>query len=138
LPPALVDPVTGYWRYRVEQVRHARLICALRRIDVPIETLCAVLQDPDGPALPAALTQHRQRLLKRAETLNTMVRTVEHYIKRGVATSELKSPRLVQITINVRDLAKAVRFYKQAFDASFVEEISSFQFAPGRATTSSC
>jgi len=59
LPPALVDPVTGYRRYRAAQVRHARLICALRRIDVPIETLRAVLQDPDGPALPAALTQHR-------------------------------------------------------------------------------
>jgi MerR HTH family regulatory protein len=33
LQPAFVDPHTGYRRYRPEQVREARMICALRRVD---------------------------------------------------------------------------------------------------------
>ena len=36
--------------------------------------------------------------------------------------------RVVQITIAVRDLDEAVSFYRDAFDAVFTEEISSFQF----------
>lgn len=131
LPPAVVDPVTGYRRYRSEQVRRARLICALRRVDVPIDTVRAVLGDPDdsaGPALRAALEEHRQRLLDRAAALSRMVRTVDHYLEHGVAMSEFKSPRVVQITITVKDLGEAVSFYRDAFDAEFTEEISSFQF----------
>jgi PhnB protein len=41
---------------------------------------------------------------------------------------ELKIPRIVQVTINVTDLAEAIRFYQAAFDAAFNEEVSSFQF----------
>lgn len=131
LPRAVVDPVTGYRRYRPEQVTRARLICALRRVDVPIDAVRAVLDDPDdsaGPMLRTALERHRQRLLDRADALARLVRTVDHYIEHGVAMSELKSPRIVQITITVRDLGEAVSFYQDAFDAAFTEEISSFQF----------
>jgi len=137
LPPAVVDPVTGYRRYRPEQVRQARLICALRRVDVPVDAVRAVLNDPGdphdpddsaGPALRATLEQHRRRLLDRADALSQMVRTVDHYIEHGVAMTDLKSPRVVQITIAVRDLDQAVSFYRDAFDAVFTEEISSFQF----------
>jgi predicted enzyme related to lactoylglutathione lyase len=41
---------------------------------------------------------------------------------------EPKIPRIVQVTINVTDLAGAIRFYQGAFDAVFNEEVSSFQF----------
>lgn len=41
---------------------------------------------------------------------------------------ELKIPRIVQVTINVTDLAETIRFYQAAFDAVFNEEVSSFQF----------
>ena len=57
-----------------------------------------------------------------------MVRTVDHYIEHGVVMADLKSPRVVQITITVKDLGEAVSFYRDAFDAAFIEEISSFQF----------
>jgi DNA-binding transcriptional MerR regulator len=39
LQPALVDPNTGYRRYRPGQVRPARMICALRGVDMPIDAV---------------------------------------------------------------------------------------------------
>ena len=63
-----------------------------------------------------------------ADALSRMVRTVDHYIEHGVVMTDLKSPRVVQITITVKDLGEAVPFYRDAFDAAFIKEISSFQF----------
>lgn len=128
LHPAVVDPATGYRRYRPEQVRQARLICALRRVDVPLGAVRAAFDDPDGGSLRAVLQRHRERLLERAEVLSRMVQIVDHYIEYGVVMPELKIPRIVQVTINVMDLAEAIRFYQEAFDAVFNEEVSSFQF----------
>lgn len=128
LHPAVVDPATGYRRYRPEQLRHAKLICALRRVDVPLDDVRVALRDPDGEALHTALRRHRQRLLDRAEALSRMALTVDTYLEQGVVMPELKTPRIVQVTINVTDLPEAIRFYRAAFDAVFNEEVSSFQF----------
>jgi DNA-binding transcriptional MerR regulator/catechol 2,3-dioxygenase-like lactoylglutathione lyase family enzyme len=128
LRPAFVDPVTGYRRYRPEQVGRARLICALRRVDMPIDAIRMVVDDPDGESLRTALHQHRQRLVDRAEVLSRMVRMVDHYIEQGVAMPELKTPRIVQVTITVTDLTASISFYRAAFDAVFNEEITSFEF----------
>ncbi|MEU6713170.1 MerR family transcriptional regulator [Nonomuraea sp. NPDC046802] len=78
LRPAVVDPVTGYRRYRPEQVRQARLICALRRVDVPIDAVRVVVDDSDGESLRTVLRQHRERLVDRAQVLSRMVRVVAH------------------------------------------------------------
>ncbi|MFI7034927.1 VOC family protein [Microbispora rosea] len=128
LRPAVVDPVTGYRRYRPEQVRQARLICALRRVDMPIDAVRLVMDDPDDEALRTLLHSHRERLVNRVEALSRMVHVVDHYIEHGVAMPDLKTPRIVQVTINVADLAESITFYRAAFDAVFNEEISSFQF----------
>jgi len=60
--------------------------------------------------------------------VNRLIRVVDHYIAEGVAMPELKTPRLVQVTINVTDLAASITFYETAFDASFSQDISSFVF----------
>ncbi|WP_076440282.1 MerR family transcriptional regulator [Microbispora rosea] len=73
LRPAVVDPVTGYRRYRPEQVRQARLICALRCVDMPIDAVRLVMDDPDGEALRTLLHSHRERLVNRVEALSRMV-----------------------------------------------------------------
>src|SRR5260370_9690749 len=57
-----------------------------------------------------------------------MVRVVDHYIEHGVAMPELKTPRIVQATINVTDLKESIAFYQGAFDATFNEDVSSFIF----------
>jgi DNA-binding transcriptional MerR regulator/predicted enzyme related to lactoylglutathione lyase len=126
LRPAYVDPVTGYRRYRPDQLHQARLICALRRVDLPVEAVREVLDDER--ALRPVLGRHRQQLVDRADALSRMVGAVDHYIENGVTVPELKTPRIVQVTIDVTDLAGSIAFYRAAFDATFNEEISSFQF----------
>jgi DNA-binding transcriptional MerR regulator len=128
LKPAFVDPDTGYRRYEPGQVRQARLICALRRVDMPIDAVRQAVGDPDGEAVAALLRQHRERLMDRSRALAETVRVVDHYIEHGVAMPELKTPRICQVTINVTDLAESIMFYRDAFDASFNEDISSFVF----------
>ncbi|QMU75462.1 MerR family transcriptional regulator [Streptacidiphilus sp. PB12-B1b] len=48
LVPADVDPVSGYRRYREEQLATARLIVQLRRLDMPLAEVAEVLAAP-GP-----------------------------------------------------------------------------------------
>jgi len=128
LRPAFVDPATGYRRYRPGQVRLGALIGALRRVGLPIDDLREVLADPDGEAMAAALRKHRDRLAEQAGALSALIQAVDGYIENGVPMPEVKSPRIVQATINVTDLAEATAFYQAAFGAVFNEEISSFQF----------
>ena len=59
LRPAFVDPATGYRRYEPGQVHRAWLIRALRRVDMPIDAVRQVVDDPDGVALTAQLRRHR-------------------------------------------------------------------------------
>lgn len=128
LRPASVDPVTGYRRYEPVQVRQARMICALRHVDLPIDAVREVLADPADGTLRPVLLRHRAQLLRRARDLNQMVSVLDQYVEQGVTMSELKTPRIVQVTINVTDLAESIAFYQAAFEATFNEEISSFQF----------
>jgi DNA-binding transcriptional MerR regulator len=128
LAPVQVDPATGYRRYHPRQVGQARMICALRRVDMPIEAVQQVLLAPGDAAVRDVLTKHRNRLAHRARALNRLIRVVDHYIAEGVTMPELKTPRLVQVVINVTDLPASIQFYETAFDASFNEDISSFVF----------
>ena len=128
LTPAHVDPGTGYRRYHPGQVGPARMICALRRVDMPIEDVRQILRASGDTAVRDRLTRHRNRLAERVRTAQRMIRVIDHYIAEGVAMPALKTPRLVQVTINVTDLAASVAFYEAAFDTSFYEDVSSFVF----------
>src|SRR6478609_2630216 len=66
LVPADVDPVTGYRRYAVAQVRAARLLASLRRVGMPLAEVALVLdEDALGASGAAAdvVTAHEQRLV---------------------------------------------------------------------------
>jgi DNA-binding transcriptional MerR regulator len=51
LPPAEVDPVTGYRRYAVDQLDRARRISLLRRLDMPLTVVAEVLSGTDEQAV---------------------------------------------------------------------------------------
>lgn len=57
LPPALVDPSSGYRYYRPDQVRQARLVAHLRRVGLPLDGIRTVVAEPThaGPVLAAHL-----------------------------------------------------------------------------------
>ncbi|MFG2838972.1 MerR family transcriptional regulator [Streptomyces zaomyceticus] len=56
LPPARVDPFTGYRYYAVEQLERARLIAWLRRIDMPLAEVGRVCELYGSDAAAAART----------------------------------------------------------------------------------
>jgi DNA polymerase-3 subunit beta len=63
LVPAMVDPATGYRRYRDDQVRAARLIAALRRVGMPVADITAAVRAlPDPRAVRPMLDRHLSRL----------------------------------------------------------------------------
>ena len=129
LTPARVDPESGYRRYHPGQARQARMIWALRHVDLPIESVRHAISAPvDGPALRAVLRRHRETLTDRADALAEMIATVDRYIDQGVTMPDLKTPRIVGVTVNVTDLDEAIAFYRAAFDAQWNPEISSFVF----------
>jgi DNA-binding transcriptional MerR regulator len=50
LPPADIDPVSGYRRYSTDQLDRARRISLLRRIDMPLAVVAEVLAGTDEEA----------------------------------------------------------------------------------------
>jgi DNA-binding transcriptional MerR regulator len=73
LAPALVDERTGYRWYRPEQLDTARLVARLRRLDMPLARIAAVVAA--GPAEAAALldaywTDEEHRVAARRELVS--------------------------------------------------------------------
>ena len=62
LMPAEVDRWTGYRRYRRAQLDRARSIARLRELELPLDEMAAVLDEPDELTRLAALDRHRQRI----------------------------------------------------------------------------
>ena len=63
LVPSRVDPGTGYRWYRAEQVGHARLLAALRRVGMPLADVSRVLEHrADRPLVERLLSDHLRAL----------------------------------------------------------------------------
>src|SRR6478735_377053 len=92
LVPADVDPVTGYRRYAVSQVRAARLLASLRRVGMPLAEVALVLdEDALGASGAAAdvVAAHEQRLVDgladaRREIVQTLALLAEGAERDGV------------------------------------------------------
>ncbi|WP_158840889.1 MerR family transcriptional regulator [Saccharothrix deserti] len=114
LAPDVVDPASGYRR---EQVRRARLILALRCLDLPIEEIRRVV---DGGDATAVLTGHRKRLERQRDVLTARLGDVDRYLEEGITVSTPGTGvRPVQMKIAVDDAAKAAEFYQTAFDMRY-------------------
>jgi DNA-binding transcriptional MerR regulator len=62
LPPAEVDPETGYRRYKVAQVPTAQVIRRLRELGMSLEDVRGVMEAPDVRARNAAISAHLRRM----------------------------------------------------------------------------
>lgn len=83
LPPARVDPATGYRYYHPDQVEPARLVAALRDLEVPLAVIRELLGAPPAEqrrrlaAHHAALEAEIWRLQRRAHRLRHIVENEE-------------------------------------------------------------
>ena len=66
LPPAAVDPDTGYRYYSISQAEDAERIRTLRFLEMPLPEIRAILAG-DAERTRAMLVVHRQRLVDEAE-----------------------------------------------------------------------
>jgi len=62
LPPAAIDPETGYRRYELSQVPTAQVIRRLRELDMSLEDVRAVIEAPDVGARNEAIGAHLRRM----------------------------------------------------------------------------
>lgn len=115
LSPAVIDPQTGYRRYRRDQVRHARLIQALRGIDLPLEEIREALGDATGEAVQRMLRRHRERLARSHKVVEAQIRDLDYYLEKGLSMTPASGCRPVQLKIAVDDIDEAITFYQQAF-----------------------
>jgi DNA-binding transcriptional MerR regulator len=115
LVPAEVDAETGYRRYRRSQVREARLIRALRCIDLPVEEVRAAMAAATGAGTAEILRKHRRRLERQRRELAARVADVDYFIEEGITMATVTGARPVQLKLSVNDTDAAISFYQQAF-----------------------
>jgi DNA-binding transcriptional MerR regulator len=119
LPPARVDPDSGYRFYREDQIEPARLIGLLRRVDMPLATIRELLA-LDGAEAGAALA----RWWEDVEAAGTERRSLVAYIQARLRGEEhtvydihvrhLPERTLVSINRHV-DASGTVAFFDEAF-----------------------
>lgn len=139
LEPASVDPSSGYRRYHPDQLATARQIYILRAVELPIETVRAVVSGTISAK--TAVQTHRDRIARRTRAINEIAaaletdddESIDHYVaefvqQEGTSMSQQATSRPVQITIHADDLPRAVTFYAAVFGGEYHEETSSFVF----------
>lgn len=111
LVPAEVDPVTGYRRYSVDQLRAARLVAGLRRVGMPVVDITrAVAELPHPPAVRKLLDEHLRRL-------EDGLADARRELFRVHALLDLEETTMTRITLPAAALAAAldaVRFAASA------------------------
>jgi DNA-binding transcriptional MerR regulator len=137
LAPADVDAATGYRRYRRDQMARARRIRQLRWLDLPIDDIRPLVDEPDTEAARRILERHRGRLERQASLIADRLLTVGHLVQEGLPVQDTVTTtiRPVQIKLAVDDANAAHDFYQRAFGLQSTvirrtedEEISAFQF----------
>jgi DNA-binding transcriptional MerR regulator len=119
LRPAEVDSSSGYRLYHRGQIRTAKLIRALRWIDLPIEEIRQVLDGNDQTAR-AVLAVHRRRLERQRNLLSARIGDVDHFQENGIIMPTVSSGcRPVQIKIAVNDVKESIAFYQDAFALTY-------------------
>jgi DNA-binding transcriptional MerR regulator len=85
LTPSYVDPDSGYRHYRADQLPKARLIRALRQVDMPLATIRRVLEASPGDAEQLVL-DHCQVLERRAIQARQAVSDILNQVRKETTT----------------------------------------------------
>jgi len=76
LPPAEIDPATGYRRYDVTQVPTAQVIRRLRELGMSLDDVRVVMQAPDVGARNDAISAHLRRMEGELERTRATVKAL--------------------------------------------------------------
>jgi DNA-binding transcriptional MerR regulator len=104
LPPAEIDPDSGYRRYGLEQVPTAQVIRRLRELGMSLEDVRAVIDAPDVAARNAAIGAHLQRMEGELEQTRATVKSL-----RLLLDEEAPAPLAVSYRVEQPSAALAIR-----------------------------
>ena len=88
LPPAWVDPESGYRYYRLEQLHTAALIASLRRAGMPLAEIRSFLRDPSPERLEAYELGLADELAERRQVLRHVKRILKEEPMYDVLTRQ--------------------------------------------------
>ena len=77
LEPAVVDPITGYRRYRPSQVATAQAIRRFRDLDMPIDQVRQVLEATDAASRNQVILAHLERMHRQLEQTQATVASLQ-------------------------------------------------------------
>lgn len=104
LVPAEVDPVTGYRRYSPAQVRSARLLAGMRRVQMPLAEMVAVLEaEVDADVAEDLLRAHLGRLERGLEDARRELDRLRRIVRdeEGRPRLEVDGPSLIRALADV-------------------------------------
>jgi len=102
LPPARVDPASGYRWYAPEQVERARLVAWLRRLGMPLARIAEVAALPPGAAAEAVAAYWARVEADTAARRELATFLVDHLAERG-------RPAMTDHTLALRCAARSDR-----------------------------
>jgi DNA-binding transcriptional MerR regulator len=105
LPPAEIDPESGYRRYDVVQVPKAQVIRRLRELGMPLEEVRAVMEAPDVRARNAAISAHLRRMEGELERTRETVQSLRMLLEEDAPASIAVEYRAIgpMETLAIRD-----------------------------------
>ncbi|UKY51935.1 MerR family transcriptional regulator [Streptomyces inhibens] len=105
LPPARVDPGTGYRSCRADQARDALSIGLLRSLDVPLAAIGEVLRGPDAARVLAEVRDRLDdELARRRQTLAALEQVLAKGLPSAEVTLRHEEPQRVAV---LRDTARS-------------------------------
>ena len=115
LPPAWVDPDSGYRYYRQEQLRTATLIALLRRAGMPLTEIRAFVRDPTPERLAEYEGRETDAFAARKRVLRYLRKLVEEESMYDVVTRHVGEQSYVSRSrrLKVKDLEQ---FIFETFD----------------------
>jgi DNA-binding transcriptional MerR regulator len=81
LPPAAVDPETGYRSYSAAQVGRAEWIRTLRLLELPLDDIATILATDDAATLKRLLVDHQRRTRVRQAELGWILQRLQPLIE---------------------------------------------------------
>jgi DNA-binding transcriptional MerR regulator len=81
LPPAAVDPETGYRSYSAAQVGRAEWIRTLRLLELPLDDIATILATEDAATLKRLLVDHQRRTRVRQAELGWILQRLQPLIE---------------------------------------------------------
>jgi DNA-binding transcriptional MerR regulator len=102
LPPARVDPDSGYRYYRLHQLRQAMVIRLLRQAGMPLGEIRAFLADPTAARLDEYEQRLHEELADRRRVLDYLRRLLEEETMFNVETKRVHAQPYVSRTKRVR------------------------------------